>query len=249
MNELRRRNKTLFWYGWLNILAALICIILWQSTSVSVNNTNAFIKPLKFYISIAVFCWTMGWLMFYLKKPSTETVFNIVAVVVFTFESYVITWQAANGRLSHFNITTPLYATLFSLMGIAIVMLTLWTAYIGFLFFRKKDWNIPASYVWGIRLGIILFVLFAFEGFMMAAALRHTVGAADGGDGLPLVNWSREHGDLRVAHFLGMHSLQILPLFGYYIARSSKATLIFALVYFCTVSAALAQALAGNPFI
>jgi hypothetical protein len=48
----------------------------------------------------------------------------------------------------------------------------------------------------------------------------HTVGAADGGAGLPLVNWSRQHGDLRVAHFVGMHGLQVLPLAGYWIGRS-----------------------------
>lgn len=81
----------------------------------------------------------------------------------------------------------------------------------------------------------------------MAALLRHTVGGDDGGKGLPLINWNKEHGDLRIAHFLGMHSLQIFPLFGYYIATSSKTTITFAAFYVGLVVAVLVQALMGLP--
>lgn len=249
MHELRRRNATMFWYGILNLVAAIICIILWQTTTIEVNGINAYIKPLKFFISIAIFCFTVGWLFHHLNMPRKISAYNIMAVIVFTFESVVITWQAANGRLSHFNVTTPLYGILFSLMGVAIVLLTIWTAYIGYLFFRKKDWTIPMSYVWGIRLGILFFVVFAFEGGMMAQSLKHTVGGDDGGKGLPLVNWSRDHGDLRIAHFFGMHTLQIFPLFGYFIAKSSKAVIAFALVYAGLVTVVLVQALMGMALI
>ncbi len=83
----------------------------------------------------------------------------------------------------------------------------------------------------------------------MASLFKHTIGGADGGNGIPVLNWSRQHGDLRIAHFLGMHSLQLFPLFGYYITKSSKVTIAFAFTYVMIVVAVLAQALMGLPLI
>ncbi len=247
--ELQQRNALLFWYGWLCFVGGIACAILTKTTNVQVNNINAFIKPMKFFFSVWLFCFTMGWLVFELQQPSIANSYNIMVVIVMSFELVIITWQAANGRLSHFNVLSALYSSLFTLMGIAISVLTAWTLFIGYQFFTVQPATIPLGYLWGIRLGIICFVIFAFEGGMMGAKLSHTIGAADGSEGLPIVNWSKHYGDLRIAHFFGMHALQLLPLAGYFIFKKPSSIIAVSAIYFVLVSLLLVRAIKGLPLV
>jgi len=247
LNDLRNRNSVLYYFGWIYFLGGIICIILWQTTDIIVLGINAFIKPAKFFLSIWIFCWTMGWYLEYLDNKRRVRNYTWMVVIVMIIEQFIITWQAANGRLSHFNTTTPFYQSLFYIMGAAITTLVIWTIVVGYWFCKQKQFSAPMPYIWGIRLGIFVFAIFAFEGGYIASHLSHTVGGPMGGPGLPVVNWSTEFGDLRVAHFIGIHSLQLIPLFGYYIAKTNRAVQIFTVIYFLATAFLLVQALEKLP--
>jgi NO-binding membrane sensor protein with MHYT domain len=96
-------------------------------------------------------------------------------------------------------------------------------------------------------LSIVLFVVFSFEGFAMGSRLSHTVGAPNDNSNLFILGWSKTVGDLRVAHFIGMHALQVLPVLSFYILKNTKLTIVVAIVYGLLALLTLLQALKGKP--
>ena len=124
---------------------------------------------------------------------------------------------------------------------------------------------------WAIRIGMLTTVVGSAIGGLMTspthaqlAAARethrlmvagaHTVGAPDGGPGMPGTGWSREHGDLRVPHFIGLHGVQILPgiawlITGLSAARRRRLVLLAGVSYGTLFLVLLAQALAGQPVL
>ena len=134
-------------------------------------------------------------------------------------------------------------------MGLIAVLVTLYTAYIGLLFFTQSFPSLPSYYVWSIRLGILIFVVFSFEGGLMGSRMNHSVGAINDNSNWWILGWSKTVGDLRVSHFIGMHALQILPLLSFYILKNTKATIVISIIYGLLAASTLVQALNGKPII
>jgi len=167
-------------------------------------------KPLKFAISLALYAATLAWMLGQLRERTLQRTGWIVTAAA-AIEMAVIVGQAAVGNRSHYNMDTPLSAALWSVMGVTIVVLWLATLAVALRFLREPGRDRAATTA--IRLGLVVALIGLAEGFLMATAATHTVGAPDGGPGLPLLGWSTVGGDLRIAHFVGMHALQGLPLF------------------------------------
>ncbi|MGW4587370.1 hypothetical protein ACWEKJ_08580 [Amycolatopsis thermoflava] len=187
------------------------------------------LKPLKFAVSIALYCVTWAWMLTLLRRGQrlAARVSTAIAVIVLV-EYAIIVLQVVRGRASHFNAATAFDATLFTIMGISIAALWTGTLVLTILLLRTEITDAAAR--WAIRLGAVVSLAGlglgglmigptdeqlrsmrdgTFEGLVGA----HSVGVADGGPGMPLTGWSTTGGDLRIPHFVGMHALQVLPLF------------------------------------
>lgn len=259
--ELHRRSPVLSWMGWANVGLLLFALAAAPLDARTVTGINPWIKPMKFAASVAVFLFTMGWLLEHVRRyRRTVRVVSWGIAAVFAVEQACIFMQAARGTTSHFNVRSAFDAAVFSLMGLMIVVNTALVLVALLLFFRREAADGPPlapAYLWGIRLGIIIFVIAGLQGFTMTSQLAHTVGAPDGGPGLPALGWSTRAGDLRVAHSLGLHALQVLPLVGYAFSRRAASerphqvayTVAFAAVYAAAFLLLFWQAMLGRPLL
>jgi hypothetical protein len=256
--ELYRRNRVLALLGWLNLAALAALLIVAPLDTRTVMGLNPWVKPSKFLISITVYVWTLAWASRYVSAYTRSVrLISWGTVLVFVGEMVCIITQAARGTTSHFNVREPFDAAVFNTMGALIALNTLLVALMLVLFLRPSERPAPA-YLWGIRAGLLLFLLGSLEGVAIILNGAHTVGAPDGGPGLPFLNWSTRAGDLRAAHFLAFHALQLLPLAGFALSRFKpdwtprrQVACVFALavVYTAVVSLLFWQATAGRPLL
>lgn len=229
-----------------HLLLAVILSILIPLDQRELLGINLWIKPLKFSLSIWIYCISWQLILKYLPDERLRRRFVNFSIFALTFETLAIVSQAARGELSHFNQSGIYNVVLYAMMGIAITAQTLFSLYVGFRFFKVNPDAISPAMLWAIRLGILIAGIFALEGGYMGQRMAHTVGAADGGPGLPFLNWSLKAGDLRIAHFLGLHALQVLPLFVMaFRLKKPGLVIVFAVLYFCMVSFMFYNALLG----
>ena len=255
----RGENRGLIFGAWWNALLLLVSLTALPFDHRLIFGLSPWIKPLKFEISLIVYLLTLALLFSMLsesglrRRQLTRMRWGIgIAAAV---EISLISLQSARGVPSHMNYTSPLNGIVFAVMGVFIAFNTALLVELLWLFCMTRLRR-PAAEVWGIRLGLVMLLLGSVEGVWLVVHGAHTVGAPDGGAGLPFVNWSTAHGDLRVAHFFALHALQLLWGAGWLLGRSALpervatlATMAGALLYAGGVWLLFTQAMAGHAVV
>lgn len=178
---------------------------------------NVWTKPLKFQLALAVQTATLAWALGRFTPALRGWAMprwlarGWTAVVV--YEAAFITLQGARGVASHFNRATPwesLAGTLMAGGAGVLVLVTVWVGLVGLWQARATRW---APMPLAIGLGFVL-------GAALAAWTGGAMGAARGYwpqpllepvQWMPLTGWVLSQTDLRIAHFIGLHQMQMLP--------------------------------------
>jgi hypothetical protein len=257
----------------LMVVCTIVCLVGLAVDHREVTGVDTWLKPLKFSLSILLYSVTWAWLIAHLPRwkraaHGTGTVIAIALIV----EQVLIVGAAAAGTTSHFNVSSGFSTTIWAIMAASISVLYVCTFLTTILVFFLRLGT--PSITFALRAGAVIALVGLGLAYLMTSPTRaqladfqgiagaHTVGLSDGGPGLPLLGWSTVGGDLRIPHFIGMHALQLLPLFAILLGRLGRRWSVladdhtrFGLVvvatgtYAAVVALVTFQALAGQSIV
>lgn len=254
--EMLKRHRLLGAYALLCLAGAIATVVLSLSDPRTIDGASVWLKPTRFFLSIAVFAGTAAWFFGYIRPGRHRcwlmklTVFTLVLTA--SFELFWITWQGAHGVRSHFNFDTQLASLMYALMGVGAVLLVSTTLPLAWEIGRRPVSGLDPAYRLAVVLGLVLtFALGGSLGGYISASGGSAVGHYS--SNLPLFAWNQAGGDLRVAHFLGIHAQQAVPLAALALRRYGLAmkgmVFLFGLIYAGMTLAAWWRAVAGYPLI
>lgn len=217
LRAVQARQPVLAAAGWA-ALAVLAASLLGMALDTrTINGVSVWVKPAKFAASFVLWFWTLAW-AFGLLAPAARRGLTARLVVRGTvtaagFEMVWIVFRAARAEPSHFA-TDPLGALIYGLMGLGAAILVALAALLGVLIALRPDPAQPRPWRHAAALGLVLGgALGGFTGFAIGGQQTPRIGGTpDDAANLPPFFWSRDGGDLRVAHFLAVHAMQALPL-------------------------------------
>lgn len=274
-DRLWKTNHALTRLGFASLGLLVLTVVLASLDLRVINGTPAWVKPIKFAVSSTFYTFTLVWMLSYVRGQGrlVRLVGNASALAL-SVELVLIVLQVARGVRSHFNFSTPLDGAIYSTMAVFILVVWALNLVAAILLLRQPLADRPLA--WSLRLGLLIALIGSGVGALMTqptpsqlAGLQagrgstiigaHSVGVEDGGPGLPFLGWSTQGGDLRVAHFFGLHALQVIPLTGfaankYYRKRMNEKRRMMlvwtiGLGYLGLVLLLIWQALRGQPII
>jgi len=220
--NLRFRNPLLYRIGMIHFILAVMLLIPWMIDTREVLGINTWIKPIKFCLSVGIYTWTFGWILWDLhgRQKWIKSISWVIAVTM-VIEIAILIFQASRATRSHFNEATALDGILFGTMGAMIAINTIAVIVaMGLYFFTKTKLDKPYSLA--VRLALIVFLFGNWIGGVMISRGGHAVGAPEDAPGIFFFNWNTLGGDLRIGHFLGLHAIQVIPLISYYCFKKTN---------------------------
>lgn len=213
-----RRHRALFIYAGLMACLMVPTLVLMAFDERTTREVGVWAKPLKFMASTALFSLSTAWFMDLLPESVRTSPANraMIWTVILTsaFEVTYISLQGALGAPSHYNNADAFHAAMFGLMAVAAVMLTGTQAFLAWQIFVHGVQRPRPVATQAVIVGLVLtFVLATASGFMLGAS------QPPAGVGVPVVGWHLTGGDIRPAHFLGVHAQQFIPLAGFLLQR------------------------------
>ena len=231
VNEQMKRNSILFWYGIFNFLLLVFCVGFSLFDDTQVSGRNAWLLPMKYYFSVGIFILSMGVYLFYLNNVFQRNVLIIGYLLTTFIQTSIVLLQSVRGVSSFYYPQSPFDKLVFGFQTVSHIFFILLIVVTTFLFYFQKKNSKSQHFTWGIRMGMIIFLIGILIGVFMLIQNYYASGISN--VFLENVVLSKQkHGNVKIPFFLGIHGLQIIPLLSYYFFQNKRQVVNFTLLYF-----------------
>ena len=252
--------ESLWWVATAVFLAAFA--VLWAMSLIDprlLDGASRWAKPMKFSIATALHFGTLALVVHYLsgewQARRALLLLAALSIAAAIGEVGYIAVKAGQMEASHFNVSTPFHALMFSLMALGAVAIVAASGGVGLAALVDGEARLEPAVRLAVGIGLIAgTALTLVTAFRLGGNMSHHVGTElPGAARMPITGWSLSVGDLRPAHFFATHMMQAVPLAGVLAARvlpgatAIIAVLVFALLWVALVWIAFQDALAGRP--
>jgi hypothetical protein len=245
--EAKRGSPLLWWSSVAMLIGMAICFALPFVDARLLAGVSVWEKPAKFFLSLIVQAITVAWAISLvpqkLRGVKTATLMFVAAILL---EMSYMLFRASRGEASHFNTSTLFAAIMYPLMGVGSLTLVGTSAFVGWRVWQQRGTNLLRE---GAGIGLMFgSLLSTIAGGYLSSHTSHWIGGdMNDATGLAFFHWSTTGGDLRVAHFIGLHTAQALPL----AALSGSRIAIYGAALLCLLlmGATFAMAVMGIPLL
>lgn len=227
----------------------------------TMNGVSIWTKPIKFNISIVMYLGTLTWFAGWIDRSvMTRNSYRIYVLILCGTLLFMLPWlysAALLGEPAHFNREHPILAPMYKLMGVVSVLFTTGALVYAVLIAINRRSPLAAYFKYAVVSSLtISFVFTVVMAGELASMDSHWIGGtASDENGLWILGWSRDGGDLRVAHFFSLHAMHFIPivaLIGLPKGLDIKprlSAIVLSLLYCGLLFHVYFQAKNGNPFL
>jgi hypothetical protein len=259
--DMRRDEPQLFHLGWaLQLAIAPLAVIADAYARMPGHMAiDPWVKPMKFAASLAVLAWTVAPLLQSMhltdrwrRRARLAVTGGALAELAF------VSAQAARATF-HDGPATKVDRAILQGASTAILVVCAVLIAIAALSFDDRRVAIADRVMVGaVRAGLVVFIGGSAIGGYILERGAHTVGASNPAATMPMTNWNMSGGDLRIAHFMAIHAIQVLPALAWLlhqvrpsltIARRSAIVRVATVALTVAIVGTFAQAMLGRPLV
>ena len=255
------KSTQIFWYraALFNFALMVFCLVVGLFDDRTLNGISVWSKPVKFGLSIGVYFLTLTWFATFLdsktlRSTSGKWLVRIPLVAGIT-EVVYIAIMASLGEASHFNLSSNFTSIMYIIMGIGAASMVLVLPWMAYLIAKQNPMSNPL--ILAIVIGLCLTCLLGggFGNYLSSNGGHWVNSAPTDANGVWLFNWAMDGGDLRVAHFFGMHAMHAFPIFVVLLPQhwsprfKLKILIVFIVAYALFSAHTFFQAVNGQPFL